>query len=117
MNTRIHAEPILAARGIVNRFGAQVVHDKLDLDVMPGEIIGIAGGSGFSRGRRVKAFDQRRHGSSIQRKVRLASPAVTAIETSRVAPPTAMAHSDSAGPGRPWLTLRTRTMSTKSCQM
>ncbi len=51
MKTRAHghAEPILAARGIVNRFGAQVVHDKLNLDVMPGEIIGIAGGSGAGK--------------------------------------------------------------------
>lgn len=51
MNTRTRprAEPILAARGIVNRFGKQVVHDKLSLDVMPGEIIGIAGGSGSGK--------------------------------------------------------------------
>jgi phospholipid/cholesterol/gamma-HCH transport system ATP-binding protein len=44
-----HAAPILSARGIVNRFGKQVVHDKLDLDVLPGEIIGIAGGSGSGK--------------------------------------------------------------------
>jgi ABC-type transporter Mla maintaining outer membrane lipid asymmetry ATPase subunit MlaF len=30
--TKAHAEPILSARGIVNRFGKQVVHDKLNLD-------------------------------------------------------------------------------------
>src|SRR5437667_6648258 len=42
-------EPILSARGIVNRFGKQEVHDKLDLDVMRGEIIGIAGGSGSGK--------------------------------------------------------------------
>ena len=41
--------PILSARGIVNRFGAQVVHDGLDFEVMPGEIIGIAGGSGSGK--------------------------------------------------------------------
>ncbi len=53
MNTRTHShahdEPILCARGIVNRFGKQLVHDKLNLDVMPGEIIGIAGGSGSGK--------------------------------------------------------------------
>lgn len=51
MNTRTRAQaaPILCARGIVNRFGKQVVHDKLSLDVMPGEIIGIAGGSGSGK--------------------------------------------------------------------
>ena len=41
--------PILSARGIVNRFGAQVVHDKISLEVMPGEILGIAGGSGSGK--------------------------------------------------------------------
>ena len=47
--TRAHAEPILSARGIVNRFGKQVVHDKLSLDIARGEIIGIAGGSGSGK--------------------------------------------------------------------
>ena len=51
MNTRAKApaEPILSARGIVNRFGSQVVHDQLNLDILPGEIIGIAGGSGAGK--------------------------------------------------------------------
>jgi phospholipid/cholesterol/gamma-HCH transport system ATP-binding protein len=44
-----HAAPILTARGIVNRFGKQVVHDHLSLDIMRGEIIGIAGGSGSGK--------------------------------------------------------------------
>jgi phospholipid/cholesterol/gamma-HCH transport system ATP-binding protein len=47
--TRQHAEPILSARGIVNRFGKQEVHDKINLDILPGEIIGIAGGSGSGK--------------------------------------------------------------------
>jgi phospholipid/cholesterol/gamma-HCH transport system ATP-binding protein len=46
---KTHAEPILSARGIVNRFGKQVLHDKLSLDIVPGEIIGIAGGSGSGK--------------------------------------------------------------------
>jgi phospholipid/cholesterol/gamma-HCH transport system ATP-binding protein len=46
---RAHADPILSARGIVNRFGKQVVHDRLDLEIMRGEIIGIAGGSGSGK--------------------------------------------------------------------
>ena len=51
MTTRraAHCEPILSARGIVNRFGEQVVHDKLNLDIARGEIIGIAGGSGSGK--------------------------------------------------------------------
>ena len=41
--------PLVCARGIVNRFGKQLVHDKLDLDILPGEILGIAGGSGSGK--------------------------------------------------------------------
>jgi len=41
--------PLVAVRGIVNRFGAQVVHDGLDMDVRPGEIFGIVGGSGSGK--------------------------------------------------------------------
>jgi len=46
---RSNQEPILSARGIVNRFGRQQVHDHIDLDVLPGEILGIAGGSGSGK--------------------------------------------------------------------
>jgi phospholipid/cholesterol/gamma-HCH transport system ATP-binding protein len=44
-----HPDPILSARGIVNRFGKQEVHDGVSLDVLPGEILGIAGGSGSGK--------------------------------------------------------------------
>jgi phospholipid/cholesterol/gamma-HCH transport system ATP-binding protein len=46
---KAHAEPILSARSIVNRFGSQLVHDRLSLDIVRGEIIGIAGGSGSGK--------------------------------------------------------------------
>lgn len=49
MNSRSSPEPILSARGIVNRFGKQKVHDEISLDVLPGEILGIAGGSGAGK--------------------------------------------------------------------
>jgi len=42
-------QPIIEARGIVNRFGVQVVHDGLDLTVHAGEIFGIVGGSGSGK--------------------------------------------------------------------
>jgi phospholipid/cholesterol/gamma-HCH transport system ATP-binding protein len=41
--------PIVSARGIVNRFGRQVVHDGVELDVYPGEVFGIVGGSGSGK--------------------------------------------------------------------
>jgi phospholipid/cholesterol/gamma-HCH transport system ATP-binding protein len=43
------AEPIIRVRGLVNRFGEQLVHDGVDLDVYPGEIIGVVGGSGSGK--------------------------------------------------------------------
>ncbi len=51
MNThkRKPSKTVLSAHGIVNRFGKQVVHDKLDLEVQSGEILGIAGGSGSGK--------------------------------------------------------------------
>jgi phospholipid/cholesterol/gamma-HCH transport system ATP-binding protein len=41
--------PIISVRGVVNRFGSQVVHDGVDLDVFPGEMLGIVGGSGSGK--------------------------------------------------------------------
>ena len=37
--------PIVAVRGIVNRFGDQLIHDGVDLEVRRGEVLGIVGGS------------------------------------------------------------------------
>jgi len=42
-------EPVIRVRGLVNRFGDQVVHDGVDLDVLPGEILGVVGGSGSGK--------------------------------------------------------------------
>ncbi|HVO01511.1 MAG TPA: ABC transporter ATP-binding protein [Candidatus Cybelea sp.] len=41
--------PVISLRGIVNRFGRQVVHDGVDLDVRRGEVMGIVGGSGTGK--------------------------------------------------------------------
>ncbi len=43
------SEPIIEVRGLVNRFGAQVVHDGLDMTVVDGEVFGIVGGSGSGK--------------------------------------------------------------------
>jgi phospholipid/cholesterol/gamma-HCH transport system ATP-binding protein len=42
-------EAIVEVRGLVNRFGAQTVHDGLDMTVERGEVFGIVGGSGSGK--------------------------------------------------------------------
>ena len=39
-------DAVISVRDIVNRFGKQVVHDGLDVDIRAGEVFGIVGGSG-----------------------------------------------------------------------
>jgi phospholipid/cholesterol/gamma-HCH transport system ATP-binding protein len=41
--------PVIEVRGLVNRFGSQVVHDGLDMQVMQDEVFGIVGGSGSGK--------------------------------------------------------------------
>jgi phospholipid/cholesterol/gamma-HCH transport system ATP-binding protein len=43
------ASVILEVRGLVNRFGAQVVHDGLDMQVYAEDVFGIVGGSGAGK--------------------------------------------------------------------
>jgi len=43
------ATPAIEVSGVVNRFGAQVVHDGLDMTVRQGEVFGIVGGSGSGK--------------------------------------------------------------------
>ena len=43
------AAPVISVRGLVNRFGNHLVHDGLNLEVNPGEILGIVGGSGSGK--------------------------------------------------------------------
>jgi phospholipid/cholesterol/gamma-HCH transport system ATP-binding protein len=40
---------LVEVSGIVNRFGAQLVHDGLDMQVLEGEVFGIVGGSGSGK--------------------------------------------------------------------
>jgi len=47
--TRPDREAVITVRGLINRFGPQVVHDNLDLDVWKGEVLGIVGGSGTGK--------------------------------------------------------------------
>jgi phospholipid/cholesterol/gamma-HCH transport system ATP-binding protein len=41
--------PVVRVRGLKNRFGSQVVHEGLDMEVRPDEIFGVVGGSGAGK--------------------------------------------------------------------
>jgi len=41
--------PVIEVHGLRTQFGAQVIHDGLDLTVRPGEVMGIVGGSGSGK--------------------------------------------------------------------
>ena len=43
------APPVIEVRGLLNRFGAQIVHEALDLQVPRGVILGVVGGSGTGK--------------------------------------------------------------------
>ncbi|MCH7930030.1 MAG: ABC transporter ATP-binding protein [Proteobacteria bacterium] len=43
------SEPAIRVRGLTTRFGDQVVHDNLDLEVRRGEVLGVVGGSGTGK--------------------------------------------------------------------
>jgi phospholipid/cholesterol/gamma-HCH transport system ATP-binding protein len=45
----ISAPPVIRVRGLVSRFGAQIVHDGLDMEVQSNEIFGVVGGSGTGK--------------------------------------------------------------------
>ena len=49
MLTHPDTTPIVSVRGLINRFGEQVVHDGLDLEMRRGEILGVVGGSGTGK--------------------------------------------------------------------
>jgi phospholipid/cholesterol/gamma-HCH transport system ATP-binding protein len=41
--------PVVRVHGLVSRFGAQLVHNGLDLEVRPNDVFGIVGGSGSGK--------------------------------------------------------------------
>ena len=48
-NSDAQREAVIRVRDLTNRFGPQVVHDGLNLDVWRGEVLGIVGGSGTGK--------------------------------------------------------------------
>jgi phospholipid/cholesterol/gamma-HCH transport system ATP-binding protein len=60
------ARVVLDVRGVVNRFGAQVIHDGLDMQVFERDVFGIVGGSGAGKSvllRTIIGLQQPRAGS------------------------------------------------------
>ena len=49
-------DPVIRIRGLTTRFGPQVIHDGLDLDVHRGEVLGVVGGSGTGKSVLLKAI-------------------------------------------------------------
>jgi phospholipid/cholesterol/gamma-HCH transport system ATP-binding protein len=45
----LHEGPVVRVSGLRTRFGTQVVHDGIDLEVHRGEVFGIVGGSGAGK--------------------------------------------------------------------
>lgn len=43
------AQPVISVKKLVNRFGSHVVHDGLDFDIFPKEIVGVVGGNGTGK--------------------------------------------------------------------
>lgn len=43
------SSPIIRVRGLTTRFGAQIIHDRLDFEVNRGEVMGLVGGSGSGK--------------------------------------------------------------------
>lgn len=43
------SDPVIEVRGLKTQFGANVIHDHLDLTVRRGEILGVVGGSGTGK--------------------------------------------------------------------
>lgn len=62
------AETIIRVRGLVTRFGPQIVHDGLELDVRRGEILGVVGPSGCGKSvllREIVGLDQPTEGEIL----------------------------------------------------
>lgn len=49
-------DAVIRVRGLRTRFGPQIIHDNLDLDVRRGEVLGIVGGSGTGKSVLLKAI-------------------------------------------------------------
>lgn len=49
MSASVAAVPVVSMSGIVTRFGSNLVHDDIDLEIARGEIVALVGGSGSGK--------------------------------------------------------------------
>jgi phospholipid/cholesterol/gamma-HCH transport system ATP-binding protein len=49
VRTEDDTRPVIRVRGLTTRFGTQVIHEDLDLEVRRGEVMGVVGGSGTGK--------------------------------------------------------------------
>lgn len=49
MNAGAESGPVISLAGVVTRFGRNLVHDGIDLDIARGEIVALVGGSGSGK--------------------------------------------------------------------
>lgn len=66
MEARPSGHTVIEVRGLVTAFGATVIHDHADLDVMDGEVLAVVGGSGSGKSvllRAIVGLDRPRAGS------------------------------------------------------
>ncbi|MFP6851200.1 MAG: ATP-binding cassette domain-containing protein [Pseudomonas sp.] len=57
-------EAIIEVRNLVNRFGAQTVHQDLNLDLYRGEVLGVVGGSGTGKSVLLRSILGLRHANA-----------------------------------------------------
>lgn len=79
----------ISVRGLTNRFGSQVVHEELDLDVRRGEILGVVGGSGTGKSVLMRSILGLREpdAGSIRCLARMRARAVSSIASTSPATP------------------------------
>jgi len=71
--------PAIRVRGLHNRFGAQIVHDGLDMEVQQHEIFGVVGGSGTGKSVLLRSILGLRHPTAAASK--------STAKTSKSSPP------------------------------
>lgn len=75
--TEMHrdSDPIVRVRGLTKSYGGRTVVDRLDLDVLPGEVVGLIGGNGAGKTTTVEILQGLRKGDAGEVRVLGLDPA------------------------------------------